>query len=300
MSDLPLDKENQRRNVPRTPGLPSSKKVVPVHGRSTPVASMSSTPSTTTANDAAHFAAMRSPPGSSKVLRKRWEMQFEKEQAELRQQQQPRLMEKGAVRLAAQSPVPMSPMTMLTSSMDDVVMRNSSNNNSSTSPIPDADLHDAEGDEVNTTCDSDQSLGFLVEPVSARKDCTNPVAMTLLHSDDGMEDVTFLLQHDCTTSTTITPSKGSSTRRQSPLTCSARVPVQNVIARPVAARPTFQREPQKQQFYRHDHHYQYQQQQHHQQQYYYHQQQEQQQQQYYHHQQQQQQQRPYSHITHQF
>jgi hypothetical protein len=272
MSDLPLDKENQRRNASRTPGLPTIKKVVPVQGRTTPVAS--ATPSATTANDAATFAAMRSPPGSSKVLRKRWEIQFEKEQAEqrLQQQQQPRLMEKGAVRLAASSPVP---MTILTSSMGDVVMRSSSSNNNNGSPILDADLHDVEAD-ADTTGDSDQSLGFLIEPVSARKDCTNPVAMTLLHSDDGMEDATFLLQHDCTPSTTVTPSKSSSGSRQSPLTCSARVPVQN-IARPVAERPTFQQEQQKQnqQFYQHDHHH------HHQQQYYYQQQQAQQQQQYY-------------------
>jgi hypothetical protein len=308
MSDLPLDKENQRRNVSRTPGLPSSKKALPDQGRTTPVASTSTSTTTNTANDAAHFAAMRSPPGSSKVLRKRWEMQFEKEEAEqrLQAQQQPRLMEKGAVRLAASSPVP---VTILTSSMDDVVMRNSNNssnsNSSNSSPIPGADLHDpdadadADADLVNTTCDSDQSLGFLVEPVSARKDCTNPVAMTLLHSDDGMEDVTFLLEHDCSTSTTVSPSKGGSSStgsRQSPLTCSARVPVQN-IARPVAARPTVQQEPHKQQFYQDDHHHHHQQQQQ-QQQYYYHQQQEhQQQQQYY--QQQQQQQRPYSsHFTH--
>ena len=208
-------------------------------------------------------------------------------------------MEKGAVRLAASSPVP---MTMLTSSMGDVAMRSSSSSTNST-PVPGANLHDADADLVNTTCDSDQSLGFLVEPVSARKDCTNPVAMTLLHSDDGMEDVTFLLHQDCSgTSTTVTPSKGSSSSsRQSPLTCSARVPVQN-IARPVAARPTtLQQEPQKEQFYPHDNHHQYQQQQHHHHQYYYQQQQAQEQQQFYQQQQQQQQQRPYSHITqHQF
>jgi hypothetical protein len=222
-------------------------------------------------------------------------MQFEKEQAELRQQQlkQPRLMEKGPVRLAAPSPVL---MTMLTSSMGDVVMHSSKNRSS---PLLGADLHDADADAdfVNTTCDSDQSLGFLIEPVSARKDCTNPVAMTLLHSDDGMEDVTFLLQHDCSTSTTATPSKSSSSSRQSPLTCSARVPVQNV-ARPVAARPTLQHEQQKQQFYQHDHQ-QHQQQQHHHhhhhhQQYYYQQQEQQQQQQYY----QPQQQRPYHPYQH--
>jgi hypothetical protein len=215
-------------------------------------------------------------------------MQFEKEQAEkrLQQQQQSRLIERGAVRLAASSPVPMA---MLTSSMGDVVMRNSnsSNSNNNGSPIPSVDLHDVEAD-ADTTGDSDQSLGFLIEPVSARKDCTNPVAMTLLHSDDGMEDATFLLQHDCTPSSTFTPSKSTSGSRQSPLTCSARVPMQN-IARPVAERPTLSQQEQKQQNYQHDHHHQHHH--HHQQQYYYQQQQAQQQQQYY--QQQQQQQRPY-------
>jgi hypothetical protein len=297
MSDLPLDKENQRRNVSRTPGLPSIKKVVVDQGTATStVARTSTTPSTpNTANDAATFAARRSPPGSSKVLRKRWEIQFEKEQAEkrLQQQQQPRLMERGAVRLSTSSPVP---MTMHTSNLGDVVMRNSSRNSNSSnnSPILGADLHnvnaDADADQVNTSGDSDQSLGFSIGPVSARKDCTNPVAMTLLNSDDGMEDVTFLLEHDCTHSTTVTPSKGSSGSRQSPLTCSARVPVQN-IARPVAARPKLSQHEQKQQYYQDDHHQQY-----HQQQYYYQQQQAQQQEQQYY---QQQQQHPY-HQQYQF
>jgi hypothetical protein len=291
MSDLPLDKENQRRNVSRTPGLPSSKKVVVDQGTATTtVARTSTTPSTpNTANDAATFAAMRSPPGSSKVLRKRWEIQFEKEQAEkrLQQQQQPRLMEKGAVRLSASSPVP---MMMHTSNMGDVVMRNSRRNSDSSnnSPILGADLYNvnanADADHVNTSGDSDQSLGFSIGPVSARKDCTNPVAMTLLNSDDGMEDVTFLLEQDCTHNTTVTPSKCSSGSRQSPLTCTARVPVQN-IARPVAARPKLSQQEPKQQYYQDDHHQQY-----HQQQYYYqHQQAQQQEQQYY----QQQQQHPY-------
>jgi hypothetical protein len=194
-------------------------------------------------------------------------------------------LETGPIRLAASSPVP---MRMGTSSSDDVdvVMRNNSN-----STIPGAD-NDTYSDLVNTTTDSEQSLDLILEPVSARKNCSNPVAMTLLHSDDGVEDVTFLLQHDrdesadATTTPVATSRSHTSTRsgsRQSPLACSARVPVQNIIARPVAERPTQQHSPSKQQFY------QQQQRHHHQQQQQYYYQQQQQQEQYY----QQQQQRPY-------
>jgi hypothetical protein len=307
MSDLPLDKENQQRNASRTPGLNLSwKNKVATASTNTTI----STPTTTANNsdhDAARFAASRSPPGSSKVLRKRWKMQFEKQQLAERQQQQseqqPRLMEKGPVRLAASSPVP---MMMVPSSSVDVVMRSSS-----TIPGADeADLHqpEADSDLVNTTTDSDQSLDLILKPVSARKNCTNPVAMTLLHSDDGMEDVTFLLQHDRDESTAITTGttpvatrtirRNNTTpcsSRQSPLTCSARVPVQNVIARPVAARPIRKQQTSpKQQFYQQ--HQQHQQQQ----QYYYQQQQQQQQQEQEQYYQQQQQQRPYYQHPYQF
>jgi hypothetical protein len=283
MSDLPLDKENRRRNAYQTPGLPTkvvasrtSTAAAVTTAATTPSISIgitSTTSSSTTAND----AAMR-PPSPSKVLRKRWIQQYasqKQEQHEHEQQQQPRLMEQGPVQ----------------------VFHDASNKPPEAVPVADSDL-------LNTTCDStDQSLGFFMdmeldmdmeleqlEPKSARKNCNNPVAQTLLHSDD---------DDDCSVGCSSSPHhhhySSTSSWRQSPLECSARVPVENVtrpVARPAVSPQLYfyhqqqhqhqQQQQQQQYYYNHE---QKQQQQHHVQQ------QQQQQQQYY--QQQPQQQRPY-------
>lgn len=229
---MPTDKENQAisRNAVSHPTTPSTKSKSHRKLRS------ASSNNTNQKQPPSMETLLLSPPGSSKLLRKHFATKMHLQE----QQQQSRwLLEQGPVRLATASP-----------------LQQQQQQQSETAMTVDAAL--------NTSADDQSLAGFMLEPVSARKDCTNPVAMILWHS--GTHDQQERNSHH-----------GRHSLSLSPLPCSNQAPVTDVT-RPVPNRPPHashqqQQEAQQQAFW-YQHHVQQQQQ-------FYQQHQQQQQQQFY-------------------